>query len=584
MSEIIPRTEYPRPDIERQDWLNLNGEWDFEFDDSNIGEKNRWYNGSNAFNMKIMVPFCYQCNASHINNQEIHENLWYKREFDLPASFLGKRILLNFGAVDYIAKVWVNGELAGVHKGGYTPFRFDITRYARSKGNIIVLKAEDPNECIQSRGKQYWKRMPDRCWYTPSSGIWQTVWLEAVGDIYIDRIKMTPDIDNNTLLVEMYLDKEPVQAELSIKISYRGSEKKAINICINNRISKIPINIENEDYIDEIHYWTPEKPELYDIKFTLRESSQIVDNVKSYFGMRKVSVKGDNILLNNKPYYQKLVLDQGYWQDSLLTPPSDEAIVYDIEMTKKMGFNGARKHQKIEDPRYYYWADRLGLLVWGEMPSGYDFNDELVRNISHELQGFIRRDYNHPCIISWVPINESWGVRKILTDRRQQNFAKGLYYIIKSLDSTRLVSSNDGWEQVNSDICAIHDYEATGSKFCEKYHDREKMVRSSVNGHHFLYAEGVRYKNNPIVLTEYGGIAIKTDKNGEWGYNGAVEDEESFFKRYTDITDAIRKIPYIRGYCYTQLTDVIQEVNGLMTMDRKLKVDLDRIRQVNENC
>jgi beta-galactosidase/beta-glucuronidase len=578
-SVSIPRAEYPRPDFVRTEWLNLNGEWDFEFDDGNTGENERWYNGR-EFSGKITVPFCYQCKSSGINNTGMHENLWYRRSFDLPSGFRGKRVLLNFGAVDYIAKVWINGEFAGSHSGGYTPFKIDISRYLKDAGNEVVVKSEDRYDCTQPRGKQYWKEKPDRCWYTATSGIWQTVWLEAVGDIFIDKVRLTPDIDRKNVLAEIFLDKEPYTASAQIEVSYKGSTIKMINVSLTGRISRVTIDINEEDYIDEIHYWTPENPNLYDVRITISKDDLIIDSICSYFGMRKIAVEGDEILLNNKPYYQKLVLDQGYWPESLLTPPSDEAIVYDIEMTKKLGFNGARKHQKIEDPRYYYWADKLGLLVWGEMPSGYWFNSDEIKNITSEWIEFINRDYNHPCIIAWTPLNESWGVRNIYSNKEQQNFARTLYHLTKAMDPIRYVSTNDGWEQVESDICAIHDYIAWGEDFTPKYQDKDKLLSVGAVSR-MLYAQGSEYEGQPILLTEYGGIAFESEDKDNWGYNGAVRDEEGFLKRYSSITSAVKDMKYIRGYCYTQLTDVMQEVNGLLTADRKPKVSVEAVRKIN---
>lgn len=576
----LVRAEYPRPDFERSEWLNLNGQWQFEFDDNNVGETKKWYTSSN-FSKSITVPFCYQSKLSGIDNQELHENLWYKKEFALPENFYGKRILLNFGAVDYIAKVWVNGEFVGQHKGGHISFKMEITRFLQKGDNTIVVKAEDRYDTAQPRGKQYWKDKPDRCWYTATSGIWQTVWIETVGEVNIDRLRMTPDIDKKNVFVEIFLDKLSSGLELQAAVSYKGALVKKISAGLSDRISKLTLDIREEDYIDEMHYWTPERPNLYDIEFKLLKSGQVVDSVKSYFGMRKISLKGDFILLNNKPYYQKLILDQGYWPGSLITPPSDEVIKYDIEMTKKFGFNGARKHQKFEDPRYYYWADKLGLLVWGEMPSAYNFNVEEIENIINEWTEFINRDYNHPCIVTWVPLNESWGVRNIVSDHNQQNFARGLYYATKALDSTRLISSNDGWEMVDTtDIVGIHDYVAWGENFTQKFLNKESLLNGAAQDR-MLYAEGNKYLGQPILITEYGGIAFENESKENWGYFGAVKDEESFLKRYSSITSAIRNMPYIRGYCYTQLTDVMQEVNGLLTADRKVKIDYEKIREIN---
>ncbi len=583
MTTNIPRPEYPRPDFERVEWLNLNGEWEFEFDDGNIGEEQAWYH-EKEFTKKILVPYAFQSELSRINSQEMHEIQWYKREFELPASFSGKRLLLNFGAVDYEAKVWVNGEWTGGHRGGHTPFKMDVTGLVKQGINTIVVRAEDRYECVQPRGKQYWKQKPDRCLYTSTSGIWQTVWLETVGEFYIDRLRITPDTDNRNVQIEVYLNKAHPLTELECDISYKDTAKKKHKLSISDRISKFTIDLKEEDSIGDIHYWSPESPNLYDIKLSLTVGNGAgSDSVKSYFGMRKISVKGDSILLNNGPYYQKLVLDQGYWPQSLITPPSDEAIVYDIKMTKELGFNGVRKHQKIEDPRYYYWADRLGLLVWGEMPSPFEFNDEEIRNVTSEIEEFIIRDYNHPSIVTWVPLNESWGVRNILYDKRQQDFARSLYYIVKAMDGTRLISTNDGWEQVESDICAIHDYVAYGEEFTPKYIDKDRLMQGSVCNSKFLYANGSVYKGQPVIITEYGGISFETSNGENWGYNGAVRDEAAFTERYGSITGAIKNIPYIQGYCYTQLTDVMQEVNGLMTADRNLKVNADKVRKINLN-
>lgn len=574
------RSEYPRPDFERQEWLNLNGEWYFEFDDNNLGEDQGWYK-TYDFSQRIIVPFCYQSKLSGIDNQELHEYLWYKRTFEIPEAFLEKRVLLNFGAVDYLAKVWINGEFVGLHKGGHISFKIEVSRYLKKGSNTIVVKAEDKYDTVQPRGKQYWKAKPDRCWYTATSGIWQTVWLETVGESFIDKLRLTPDIDRRNVLVEVFLDKLVSGLNLSIEVSYDGKAVKKMNLDIDNRITRFTIDFREHDYIDEIHYWTPETPNLYDLLFKLTKNSTEVDSIKTYFGMRKISIKDDIVLLNNKPYYQKLVLDQGYWPDSLLTPPSDAAIKYDIEMTKIFGFNGARKHQKIEDPRYYYWADKLGLLVWGEMPSAYNFNSEEITNLTQEWIEFINRDYNHPCIITWVPLNESWGVRNIIADRNQQNFAKSLYYATKALDDTRLVSTNDGWEMIqDTDILGIHDYSPFGENFTPRYVDKDKLLNSDAQGR-MLFCERNSYKGQPALLTEYGGIAFESSSKETWGYFGVVKTADEFFNRYESITRAVRSIDYIKGYCYTQLTDVMQEVNGLLTSDRKVKVNVEKIRKIN---
>ena len=581
MKTAIPRPEYPRLDFARTEWLNLNGIWDFEFDDNEIGELERWYE-NREFSMKILVPFSYHSEKSGLGIDELHEVMWYKRKFQIPPSWKGKRIFLNFGAVDYYTRVWINGKYIGSHKGGYLPFKFDISRFLEDD-NTIVVKVEDRYDTVQPRGKQYWKQKPDRCWYIANSGIWQTVWLETVGEISFDMIKITPDIDKSCALAEVYLDKKPENMSLKMDLYYNKKHINTIECDINERISKHTINIKEEDEIDEIHYWTPSNPNLYDVEFSLIKDGQVVDSVKTYFGMRKISIKEDMILLNNRPFYQKLILDQGYWPESLLTPPSDEAIKYDIEMVKKMGFNGVRKHQKIEDPRFYYWADKLGLLVWGEMPSAYNFNSEEIENIAREYREFINRDYNHPSIIVWVPLNESWGVRNIISDPRQQNFARMLYYLTKAEDNTRLVSTNDGWEQVKSDINAIHDYISEGKDFYEKYQDPDSLFKGNASSR-MLYAEGERYEGQPVIITEFGGIALASDietaTDEKWGYGYGVDGEKGLLERFEGLIKAIYATSYIKGFCYTQLTDVMQEVNGLMTMKREMKADINRIREI----
>lgn len=577
---VIPRKEHPRPDFERSTWLNLNGMWDFEFDDEDKGEKERWYR-EKSFSKKILVPFCYQCEMSRINDKNEHEIMWYKRTFKLHGEFKKKKIILNFGAVDYYCKVWINGRLVGVHKGGYIPFKFDITNYVENDSNTLVLKVTDRFELIQPRGKQYWKRKSDRCWYTPASGVWQTVWLEAVEDCYIENIRITPDIDSGCVKIEVSINEIKDNMYVNLKAVYKSQTVNKSHTLMLHRKMVIYLDIKEQDYVDEIHYWTPKRPNLYELEITLFQGEKSVDIVNSYFGMRKISVRGDIILLNNKPYYQKLVLDQGYWPKSLITPPSDEDIIFDIEMTKKMGFNGVRKHQKIEDPRYYYWADKLGLLVWGEMPSGYEFDTEEINNVIFEWIEFIERDYNHPCIVTWVPFNESWGVRNIFADKKQQNFVKSLYYITKALDGTRLISTNDGWEQVNdSDICGIHDYTSSGDDFISRYQHKNKLMQTAAQIR-MLYSEGNSYKMQPVIITEYGGIAFETDSPEGWGYHEKVRDENGFIRRYQSLTRAIKDTEYICGYCYTQLTDVMQEVNGLMTSGRKMKVDIEKIKKIN---
>ena len=588
----FPRPEHPRPDFQRSDWLNLNGEWAFAFDDDNAGLREKWYQPGHSLKRSILVPFAYQTKLSGIGpTDEIHPVLWYRRSFEIPESMKGRRILLHFGAVDFEAAVYVNGEAAGCHRGGYTPFTLDITRLLKPGENDLCLRVEDRPDCSQPRGKQYWARGLMGCWYTPVSGIWQTVYLEAVGETAIARAQITPDYDRHMCTVDVALDGVPgISLGLEIRLSFRGEAVRVVKTETAAQRLSVPVDLNSQGWTNPMHVWTPDTPELYDVEIKLLKGGEELDRVLTYFGLRKVEVREGKVYLNNSPLYQRLVLDQGYWPDSLITPPSDEAIQEDIRLTLELGYNGARKHQKLEDPRYYYWADRMGLLVWGEIPSPYEFCGEAVTNLFETLSGFIARDFNHPCIIAWVPLNESWGVPQIYADPRQQALARMLYHTAKALDGTRMVSVNDGWEQVETDICALHDYAARGAALAEHFASRETVERHACDWRP-CYARGVTPSGNEAFLvTEYGGIAFSTiglqgDAGGmeSWGYHDKVTDEEAFFERFKSVTDAIRDIPYCQGYCYTQLTDVMQEINGILTPDRKPKVDAARFAALNGN-
>ncbi|MDO5299809.1 MAG: glycoside hydrolase family 2 TIM barrel-domain containing protein [Clostridia bacterium] len=588
----IPRPEHPRPDFMRDTFLNLNGTWQFAFDDQDHGVHAGWMNPGVKLEREIVVPFCYQSKMSGIGpTDEIHPVMWYRRAFIVPQEMRGRRILLRFGAVDFEAAVYINGRLAGTHKGGYTPFALDITPLLCEGENDLCVRVQDEPDCTQPRGKQYWDRGLMGCWYTPVSGIWQTVYLEAVGEYGLRQIHVTPDIDRHMFTAEIALDRRPQeQLELELTVSYEGSVKRTVRLTSQDRITRVPVDMIARADLDPIHIWAPDKPALYDLKVRVLKGGEAVDTVTTYFGMRKVEVREGKVYLNNCPVYQRLILDQGYWPDSLITPPSDEAIQEDLRYTLAFGYNGARKHQKLEDPRYYYWADKMGLLIWGEVPSAYDFSDETVANLADTLLGFIDRDFNHPSIITWVPMNESWGVRQIYTDKRQQATARMLYHITKAADGTRLCSSNDGWEQVITDICALHDYAAEKADMADHFASREDVERHACDWRP-CYAQGeTPTGKEAFMVTEYGGIAfLNVGIQGEmggmqtWGYHDKVTDEEAFFARFKGVTDAIREIPYCQGYCYTQLTDVMQEINGLLTPDRQPKMDVARFAALNQN-
>jgi beta-galactosidase/beta-glucuronidase len=577
----IPRPEYPRPDFIRKDWINLNGQWNFDFDDNNVGVKEEWYR-YHQFSSKIIVPYAFQSKLSGIEQKEFHDVVWYERIFTVPEKWKGKQIHLHFGAVDYRATVWVNGMFITAHEGGHTAFFADITDALNSGENKVVVRAEDLSTDIeQPRGKQFWEEESQGIFYTRTTGIWQTVWLEPVSQSYIERVKLTPNIDTGEVTVEYLIQHRSESQVVEIEVFYDGKNVAQATVPVNLAQRRNKHTISLRDFKNgEGKLWSPESPNLYTVNFLLKEKNEIFDEVKGYFGMRKIAINDGKIELNNKPYYMKLVLDQGYYPESLLTAPSDQDLKRDIELTKEMGFNGVRKHQKVEEPRYLYWADQLGILVWGEMANSHTFTDQAVKRITAEWQEAVQRDYNHPSIIAWVPLNESWGVPRLKRDPRQAHHLLSMYYLTKSIDHSRLVISNDGWEHTISDILTIHDY--TGEK--EVLKDRYSKVENALKftpADRSLYVSGFNYRAEPIMVSEFGGIAYQKSEREGWGYTSASNDED-FIERYYNVISGLLESPLVQGFCYTQITDVEQEINGLLTYDRKPKVDLHIIREINE--
>ena len=569
----MDRTKHPRMTLARDDFEFLNGVWGFEFDTDDRGLKEKWYKDK-KFSKKIVVPYVYQCEKSGINVQDRVEVIWYGREFSAsPAPEI--RTVLHFGAVDYHATVWVNGELAGSHAGGYTSFEFDITSYIIRGKNTLIVRAADSFDRFQVRGKQYCPPKIDRCFYEASSGIWQDVWLERTGEYKIDNLRITPSIKDRCVRMELNVNKFAQGLAAQFQISYNGETARTLCINLDSPVSFITADIYEDDFVDEKHYWMPESPNLYDVKAELVLGGKVTDTVYSYFGMREVEVRNGDILLNNQPLYQRLVLHQGYFDGALYTA-SDEQLKADIELIKSYGFNGVRMHQKIEHPRFYYWADKLGLLVWGEMPSCYQFYAGGVSEFFAQTAEFVGRDYNCPSIIMWVPFNESWGVRNVRYDKRQIEFVKGVSALIKAMDPVRLVSGNDGWEIAGSDIIGVHNYYRGGERFTEDLSDAEKYALGTVNNFRQVLCDGESLDGRPILLTEYGGISFASD-NG-WGYAGAAETQEEYLQRFEDLQKRIYTMPLIKGFCYTQLTDVYQETNGLTDMQRRPKIEKELIK------
>lgn len=563
-----PRPEYPRPQCVRDAWLNLNGTWRFAFDDDDAGLREQWYS-QHQFDQNIVVPYAYQSRLSGIAQTDFHDIVWYERDFEIPSAWADQRILLHFGAVDYTAQVWVNGVFVVQHQGGHVPFQADITHALHTGNNRVTVRAEDVSSDLeQPRGKQYWERESASIFYTRTTGIWQTVWLEPVHATHVENFKMLTDIDAGQVELINTINNFMPGLQLEATLSLAGQIIAQQSITPEKARSSLTLTLETA----HLHLWSPENPQLYDLTLRLKHGEQVLDHIQSYLGMRKIAVEHGQVTLNNQPYYMRLVLDQGYHPDGLLTFPSDEALKHDIELTKALGFNGARKHQKVEEPRYLYWADRLGLLVWGEMANAYQYSEVAVQRITQEWQEAVARDYNHPCIVAWVPINESWGVPDLSNDARQRDHLLALYHLVRSLDQTRLVISNDGWEHAQTDLLTIHDYEGQGDVLRERYATLASTLAARP-AKRDLYVQGFAHRGEPILITEFGGIAYQKDAQNGWGYTTASGDED-FIQRYQDVVAGVLASPVIQGFCYTQLTDVEQEINGLLTYDRQPKVDL----------
>jgi len=561
------RKEYPRPQFRRDIWQSLNGEWEFGF-----GDKQN-------YDRKINVPFSYQWQASGIGDISVHDTVWYKRKFTVSEK--NKRALLCFTASDYETDVWVNGNHVIKHIGGFTPFSADITEYLKEGENEIVVRCIDTPETAVPRGKQSWTGEQFSCFYYPNTGIWGSVWIEFFGVDCIENYSLQSDIDNRRVYgyIETLYGKAD---EAEIVLTFKDKRIKKQRISLDGKRTNYSINLADNAFdFGELLWWV-DNPNLINVDYVLYKDGNICDNAHARIGLRKISVENGKIYLNDRPLFQRLILDQGYWIESGLTPPSVEALKKDIELSKAMGFNGARKHQKLEDPYFYYYAEELGFLVWAEMPSAYTFCDREVKAITAEWQEIVNVAKNFTSVIAYVPLNESWGAREIKTNKSQQNFARSLYYLTKSLDDTRLVSTNDGFENIEeSDILSIHDYEIkSAEEFPIKYN-------GNYDGMHpqgwALFADGHSYKGQPVLLTEFGGIAFVNETNGEtWGYGNGAKNADDLCERLEQLIKGIAKTEF-QGYCYTQLTDVQLEVNGLLYADRTPKVAVDRLKKIFEN-
>ncbi len=611
----IPRPEYPRPQFVREgNWINLNGEWDFSFDDADIGLKERWYKKENSknFDRKIMVPFCFQSKLSGIEDNSFHDIIWYRRVFDIPKKFNDKKVLLHFGAVDYRCLIYLNGECVGSHEGGFVGFSLNITKFLEGS-NVLVVRVEDPSDDLEiPRGKQFWKTEIETIFYPRVSGIWQTVWVEFLSPDYsIDNVKITPDIEKSEVIFEVNIEGQgfpKLSLGINILSGNQSIAQDTINLDFigkigsrkNKKVLKEKIELFSKKMFydnpfrfrfmvkipeDQLVLWDINSPYLYDFSLKIQndETGEIYDEISSYFGMRKISLGDGNnqkrIFLNDKPLYQKLFLVQGYWPDSLYTPPSDEHIKRDIQFVIDFGFNGLRTHQKTFDPRFLYWCDKMGVLVWGEIGNCYRFSVKSQLRLINEFVAEIERDYNHPSIIAWVPLNEGWGVSGAEKDPKRGYYTSSLYFLIKSIDSTRLIIDDDGWWHTeHNDICTRHFYSTTD--LLPATLDEE--ISSHKTSAPKPYLKPSEYKGEPIIYSEIGGFGFdfKEDISKKWGYGGLIEDPEELFERVLTLLKEfdVRK-EWIQGFCYTELYDQFQEINGLLTFDREPKFPPKKLKE-----
>jgi len=591
----IPRPEHPRPQFVRPHWLNLNGVWQFELDDSDSGLERgvleRELRGT------IVVPFAPESELSGVADTDFHDAVWYRRDIRVPVEWPDERIILHFQAVDHDSTVWVNGVEAGRHRGGFTPFSFDITDLLDAERHgTVVLRARDPHIGPQARGKQAtWFANTD-CFYTRTTGIWQTVWLECRPAASFGRPRITPNSDEGTFGIEPDLRGARPGQRIVARIHDDGGVIDEVSTIVGATMAptlRVTVPASRQ------RLWTLTDPFLYDIDLTLCDAEgSPVDRLVSYAGLRSVSIDGRRILLNGQPVFQRLVLDQGYWPESLMTAPSDDELAADILRSKAAGFNGARVHEKVAEERFLYHADRLGYLVWGEFadwgssgqgPEGD--NQRPTAGYVAEWVEAVARDYSHPSVIGWCPLNETY---QVLHDRMTvlDDVTEAMFRATKSIDRTRPVVDSSGYSHrvIDTDVWDAHDYEQDPHAFALNHAglaDGSPYVNRSADGKDY----SLPYRGQPFMVSEFGGIwwvpeiaaqVDGEDREASWGYGQRIADEEEFYARFEGLVRVLDQNPHMFGYCYTQLTDVFQEQNGIYRFDRSLKLDVDRIRTIQE--
>ncbi|MGW6399448.1 sugar-binding domain-containing protein [Streptomyces sp. NPDC055134] len=582
---------HPRPQLVRDpNWRDLSGPWQFAYDDANRGRSDRWMDPETTepFTATITVPYPPESEASGVGDTAFHPVLWYRRTIEVTRPTAGRRLLLHFGAVDYRAEIWVNGQLVERHEGGHTGFSCDLTDAVHRDGEqTVVVRAEDqPLDATQPRGKQDWRRDPHVIWYHRTSGIWQPVWLEDVPDEHITVLHWTPDVAHARVRCRIRLSEWP-RRPLTVTVRLAQGDR----VLAEQRILADAQETEFDVAVPALRHaqdlgallWSPEQPHLVDAIVTLNDAADDtpVDRVTSYLGLRDIGWDDGVFILNHKPCFLRFALQQGYWPGSHLAAPAD-ALRRDVELAKSIGLNGLRIHQKIEDPRFLYWADRLGLMLWEEMPSAYTFGTQTVERVAGEWTEAISRDLSHPSIVAWVPINESWSVPNPALVPAQRHFMDSLYHLTKALDPSRPSVSNDGWEISAADIWGVHDYTQHAQVLRERYgHSslRQGEIVEQWPGAKRLVLDGVRHQGQPVVLSEFGGATFEPAEGAEWFGYDTVSTKEEFAERLAGLVEAAVDSG-LAGFCFTQFTDTEQEINGLFTADRRPKLPEAELRGI----
>ncbi len=581
MPETQPRPEHPRPQFQRTTWLNLNGTYNFAIDSGKSGEAKGWPQNPAELDRTITVPFCPESSLSGIQHTDFMPSVWYHRTLDIPDEWTDKRVLLHFGAVDYHCKAWVNGQLIGQHYGGSSSFTYDITDALTSGANHLVVCANDDTRSgDQPSGKQCPDLYSRGCHYTRVTGIWQTVWLEAVPESRIETVRIVPDLDSSRFVLTPTF-KNAHRGHTFRAVLLNGKEEVAVSTMPATSGAAMSLRIKNPQP------WSPDNPHLYDLRFELCDGDTTIDTVNSYAGLRKFHIEGHKFYLNNTPIFLRLVLDQGFYPDGIWTAPSDDMLKGDIEKSLAVGFNGARLHQKVFEERFHYWADKLGYLTWGEYCDwGMNFGSpQSIHNQQREWREIVQRDLNHPSILAWTPYNETRGgaTNHFEAHRRA---VQETYDLTRALDPSRPCHDTSGYVHVCTDIYTVHDYEQDPVKFKSTY---APVSPEDWENTPIRFPElNVPYQGQPYVVDEYGGTwwdpnAVETeqdaDRKSSWGYGKRPTDIEEVYHRIEKLTAILLNHPNIAGYCYTQLTDIEQEQNGIYTYDRREKFDAKRLKK-----